>query len=37
MSRHQIEEQVPIQVCKTIDKQRTPIVIGKGRWVQTIS
>ena len=27
----QIEEQVPIQVCKTIDKQRTPIVIGKGR------
>ena len=29
----QIEEQVPIQVCKTIDKQRTPIVVGKGRWV----
>ena len=33
----QIEEQVPIQVCKTIDKQRTPIVIGKGRWLETWS
>ena len=33
MSCFQIEEQVPIQVCKTIDKQRTPIVVGKGRWV----
>ena len=31
----QIEEQVPIQVCKTIDKQRTPIVIGKGRSVHS--
>ena len=33
ISCFQIEEQVPIQVCKTIDKQRTPIVVGKGRWV----
>jgi len=27
----EIEEQVPIQVCKTIDVLRTPIITGKGR------
>ena len=30
---HQIEEQVPIQVCKTVDVLRTPIVVSKGRSV----
>jgi len=31
----EIEEQVPIQVCKTVDVLRTPIVVGKGRRRET--